>query len=81
MEQMSNHYLAELMGRVPTYTEATITLARGNVIRGIARDLPTGPGRRWTVEGWEWMIDADLLERVSVISVDINLPTIACIPV
>ena len=63
-------FVADLLGTVPTYTEATFTLANGQTVHGVARDMPR-PGRRWTVNGWEWFIDADLLNRVEVVKVDL----------
>jgi hypothetical protein len=68
---MDAEFMADLLGRVPTYTEATFTLANGQQVRGIARDMPR-PGRRWTVNGWEWFIDAALLDRISVTRVDVD---------
>ena len=63
-------YLAELLGRLPAYTEATFTLINGQTVKGMARDYPTGPGRRWTVEGWEWFIDAATLDRITTVTID-----------
>ena len=75
--QMGPEYLADLMQIVPAYTEAEIELDRGDIVKGMARDLPRyGEPRRWTVNGWEWFIDADLLRNVSVRNVVITLPNI-----
>lgn len=68
---MDTHFVVDLLGAVPTYTEATFTLANGQQVRGIARDRP-GPGRRWTVNGWEWFIDAALIDRVSITHVAVD---------
>lgn len=68
---MNASYTADVLASVPTYTEATFTLASGREVRGIARDLPR-PGRRWTVDGWEWFIDADLISRMEIIRVDLS---------
>lgn len=62
---MSPDYLATLLGSVPTYTEATFTLGYGRTVTGIARDIPK-LGRRWTVNGSEWFLDADAITRVGV---------------
>lgn len=61
--------LVELLGAVPSGTTATFTLIGGRTARGEARDYPR-PGRRWTVEGWEWFIDAAFLERVVSVTID-----------
>lgn len=76
--QMGPEYLSGLMQVVPAYTEAEITLYNGKVVKGMARDLPRPDGspRRWTVDGWEWFIDAELLRRVGVTNVVIALPEI-----
>lgn len=77
---MNPEYTADLLASVPTYTEATFTLDRGKEVRGIARDLPRA-GRRWTVDGWEWFIDADLIRRLGIVKVSINPVTVEVLPV
>jgi hypothetical protein len=62
---MDSEFLATLLGSVPAYTEATFTVAGGRTVVGMARDLPR-LGRRWTVNGWEWFLDADTLTRLGV---------------
>jgi hypothetical protein len=60
--------LIELMCAVPAYTEATFAFADGRTVQGLARDYPR-PGRRWTVGGWEWFINAGLFERLDIESI------------
>jgi hypothetical protein len=69
---MNPDYIADLLGTLPTYTEATFTTMNGRTYRGIARDLPKN-GRRWTVDGSEWFITAEALRNLEVVKVDINL--------
>lgn len=66
--------LAELLGALPSYTEATFTLQNGTTVKGIARDYPR-PGRRWTTtDGWEWFIDADSITDAGITNVTIDGP-------
>ena len=70
MANYAPELLAELLGALPSGTTATFTLVNGETVRGEARDYPRGPGRRWTVGGWEWFIDAALLERIIAVVID-----------
>lgn len=73
---MSAATLVDLLGAVPTYTEATFTLYDGRTVRGIARDRASGPGRRWTVNGWEWFIDVETFDRLGLQSVAFDAFTV-----
>ena len=75
MNAMNADYMADLLGTLPNYTEATFTTLNGKTYRGIARDLPKA-GRRWTVEGWEWFITPDTLRTMEIVKVEIELDTI-----
>jgi hypothetical protein len=74
---MDYHYLAALLCALPSYTEVVIYNQRGDVLKGLARDFPK-EGRRFTVEGWEWFIDAEALERVGVTKVEIASLEVEC---
>jgi hypothetical protein len=69
---MNPDYIADLLGTLPSYTEATFTNYRGESYRGIARDLPKA-GRRWTVNGNEWFITAETLRVLEIVKVEIEL--------
>lgn len=53
-------YAAQLLGQLPSGTEVEFTLYNGTLAKGEARDYPR-PGRRFTVDGWEWFVTAELL--------------------
>ena len=69
---MNPDYIADLLGTLPTYTEATFTTLNGRNYRGIARDLPRA-GRRWTVNGSEWFITAETLRNLEIVKVEVEL--------
>jgi len=72
MEAMHRDYIAQLLGTLPSYTEATFTNSRDESYVGIARDLPKN-GRRWTVNGSEWFITAETLQVLEIVKVEIDL--------
>ena len=75
---MDATFLAELMCIVPSGTEAQITLCNGKTVKGMARDYPR-PGRRWTVDGWEWFISSHSLDDGTIASIEFSPLTVTLV--